>query len=89
MEAKEAVKIAVKYVSELFERERISNLGLEEVDFDSETGSWNVTVGFSRPWDHKTGFLLGTEPESPTRTYKVVELDGASGVVRSITIWEH
>ncbi len=46
------VTVAVNYVSELFEHEKISNLGLEEIEFDDRAGEWLVTVGFSRPWDY-------------------------------------
>ena len=55
MQVKEAVTAAKTYVADLFSDEQIRNIGLEEVEFDETAGVWNVTVGFSRPWDdHET-----------------------------------
>jgi hypothetical protein len=45
MEVKEAVKIAKAYLADLFEGERIKNLGLEEVEYDEFTQSWGITLG--------------------------------------------
>ncbi len=51
MDVKQAVEMAKNHIKDLFENEGISNLGLEEVDFDDQTSVWYVTIGFSRPWD--------------------------------------
>ena len=51
MDVKDAVNAAKTYVAQLFADEGLSNLGLEEVEFDDGSGAWRVTVGFSRPWD--------------------------------------
>jgi hypothetical protein len=51
MEVKDAVKIAKDYVSDVFAEEQISNLGLDETEYDQDTGRWLITVGFSRPWN--------------------------------------
>ena len=48
-DAKEAIGLAKRYVAEFFGDEGVSNIGLEEVFLES--GLWDVTVGFSRPWD--------------------------------------
>jgi hypothetical protein len=48
MDVKEAVQAAKHYVSDLFSDEGASNLRLEEVEFDGDAGTWNITVGFSR-----------------------------------------
>ena len=57
MNVKEAVGLAVNHIRDLFEHEDISNLGLEEVEFDSDMQQWVVTVGFSRPWDYPSNTL--------------------------------
>lgn len=49
MDVKQAVEMAKNHIKDLFENEGISNLGLEEVDFDDQTSVWYVTIGFSRP----------------------------------------
>ena len=46
----EAVKKSKSYVNELFGPEGISDLGLEEVEYDDSSNSWLVTLGFNRPW---------------------------------------
>ena len=51
MDVKAAVRTAKEYVADLLADEGIINLGLEEVVFDEGDGTWNVTVGFSRPWE--------------------------------------
>jgi hypothetical protein len=84
MDVKHAVDIAKKYVGELFVQEGISNLGLEEVEFDEQMGEWRVTVGFSRPWDSIGGIAgFATQP-NPRRSYKVVRISDASGLVVSV-----
>lgn len=82
MDVKEAVKLAIKYVADLFEEEQIKNLGLEEVEFEEGTDSWHVTIGFSRPWDNvSVGLMLrGTL----SRSYKVVAINNSTGVVLSV-----
>lgn len=79
MDVKEAVARAKAYVSELFGYENISNLGLEEVEFDQATGDWLVTVGFSRPWD--TPAVFGQQPQ---RSYKVLRISDLTGTALSV-----
>ena len=91
MNVKEAVKVALEYVADLFKRESLSNIGLEEVVFDSATNEWKVTVGFSRPWDYdRPGTLKGmfdpTREKQARREYKVVHVDAETGEVRSVEI---
>ncbi len=52
MDVKEAVRTAKKYVAELFTDETIANGGLEEVEFNNTSNNWEVTIGFSRPWQN-------------------------------------
>jgi hypothetical protein len=85
MAAKEAVRRALELAKEIFTDEKITNLGLEEVDYDTARKAWLITVGFSRPWDYRqkesSGWgvnpLLqsadGYEPQ-PAREYKIVQL---------------
>jgi hypothetical protein len=87
MDVKDAVAAAKKYVAELFGPEGMSNLGLEEVEFDEQAGEWRVTIGFSRPWDSVTGWAVLTTPPpetNPRRSYKVVRISDATGAAISV-----
>lgn len=88
MDAKEAVSIAKTYVVELFANEGVSDLGLEEVEFDDGAGVWKVTVGFSRPWDRISASsaiaLMAQGGASISRSYKVVRIDDPTGRVVSV-----
>jgi hypothetical protein len=89
MEVREAVKKAMEYFSEVFAEERPGNIGLEEVVLNDETDAWEITVGFSRPWDYQpAGLGSSLYPKPPTRQYKVVMVDNATGAVKSIKIRE-
>jgi hypothetical protein len=80
---KDVVTIAVNHVSDLFEHEGISNLGLEEIEFDDQVGEWFVTVGFSRPWDYPQGALnlLATPSGRPKRSFKTVRVNKSGEVL--------
>ncbi len=85
MEVKEAVSLAIKYVGDLFASESLSNLGLEEVEFDGDSNEWTVTVGFSRPWDYpKGGLAVLGEGIRPERSFKLVVINDNSEMVIAI-----
>lgn len=87
MDVKEAVAAAKKYVGELFAQEGITNLGLEEVEFDEQAREWRVTVGFSRPWDTVSGWAaLAAQPPqtNPRRSYKIVRISDTTGEAVSV-----
>lgn len=87
MEVKEAVAVAKAHISDLFESENILNLGLEEVEFDDDSKMWDVTVGFSRPWDRRPESPLGQiagHASTPRRSYKVVRIYDRTGKVKSV-----
>ena len=86
MNVKEAVELAKDHIRDLFEKEQISNPGLEEVEFDDHSRTWNVTIGFSRPWDEAPNALaaMAQQISTPNRSYKVVSIDDPTGTVRSL-----
>ncbi len=89
MEVKEAVKVALEYVSDAFSDEKLSNLGLEEVVYDDLDETWKITVGFSRPWDYPRHSIATMANPSllaraASRTYKVVEIRDSDGEVTAI-----
>jgi hypothetical protein len=99
---KEAVTKAIESIADMFEAENLENIGLEEVSLNETENVWEITVGFSRPWDK--GSLMGdlarqankfqldlmrnSNPLAVKRAYKVVKVDSASGMVKSIKIRE-
>ena len=81
--------MAIVYVTDIFETENPENIGLEEVFLNEHGNVWEVTVGFSRPWDHQKGGLLATmQALNPTRQYKTVKIDNETEEVKSIKIRE-
>jgi hypothetical protein len=48
LDVQDAIKKARDYVGEIFKDEPIADIGLEEVEFD--TDSWKITIGFNRIW---------------------------------------
>ena len=85
MDVKEAVKTAKDYLNDLMADEGIVNVGLEEVQYDEAAEKWNVTVGFSRPWDRKSSFAAAvSEAGRPDRSYKVLRINDADGRVESL-----
>lgn len=51
MDVKDAIRVAKDYVNEVLTDEQVTNLGLEETEFDPASGCWSITLGFSRPWN--------------------------------------
>lgn len=97
MNAKEAVAAAKTYVEEMFADEQITDLGLEEVEFEDATNCWRITVGFSRPQIAETynknpfnelrkgGSLIEMMREKAlSRSYKVVTINDNSAQVVSV-----
>ena len=84
MEVKEAVRTAKAYVTELFAGEEITNVGLEEVQFDESTDDWKITIGFSRPWDRRNALTSALTSRCLGRSYKVLAIDDKTGRVGSL-----
>ena len=72
MDVKQAVKAARKYVVSLYDEEEITDIGLEEVEFDYCSEHWRVTIGFSRPWDKAKSVPIRIADVQRPRSYKVV-----------------
>lgn len=73
---KEAVKLAFEYVHDLFQAEQLTDVGLEEVEYNDALASWLVTIGFSRPWDTARGALavIAGANGLRARSFKVVKI---------------
>ena len=81
LKASEAIEIAKKELLFLFRDEQLLNLGLEEIEL-ADSASWNITLGFSRPWNNLNNPAIAALT-NPRRTYKVVNV-GSGGEVLSI-----
>lgn len=93
MKPAEAVAIAKAYLVETFEAEGISRLALEEIDFDPDDGTWNITLGFLREAEQRLDvppFLrsLSVDAAAAPRIYRVVKVRDADGSMASIKIRE-
>ena len=84
MDVKAVAQRAKTYVVDLFDDEEISNVGLEEVEFDDSLDKWIVTIGFSRPWDRKTTLNVALGERRPGRSYKVLHIADTDGRVLSL-----
>ena len=84
MDVKEAAKLAKEYVADLFADEGIANIGLEEIQLESDGHFWKVTVGFSRPWDHGGLATMTLGQKGLRRSYKVLQIDNLTGNVESV-----
>ena len=85
MNVKEAAKLAKHYVADLFSEEGINNVGLEEIELVGGDGMfWEVTIGFSRPWDHGGLATVTLGQKGLRRSYKVLLIDDDNGNVASV-----
>lgn len=87
---KDAVKTAKKMAEELYEGEKISHLGLEEVTFSEEKKEWLVTLGYQSFRTRKKQTTLGSyvpETEEETlREYKTLRIDAETGEFKGMKI---
>ena len=81
MDVKEAAKLAKQYVANLFADEGITNVGLEEITLKRPENVWDVTVGFSRPWDHGGLATIVVGQTGLRRSYKQLRIDDRNGDV--------
>jgi len=86
MEVQEAIRLAKDYVTNVFQDEDPTNVGLEEVEFDETDQIWNVTIGFSRPWNSTKSLLANISGEAlpKKRAYKVVRIRDNDGKMVAI-----
>ena len=84
MDVKAVAQRAKTYVVDLFDDEEISNVGLEEVEFDDALDRWIVTVGFTRPWDQKNVLTAALGEGQSGRSYKVLHIADTDGRVLSL-----
>jgi|SRR5947209_3581891 hypothetical protein len=85
MMVSDAIRVAKDWILRTLGEEGISNLGLEEVEFNETSGNWEVTLGFSRPWNSaRSSVAAFTGDPLPKRTYRVVYVADATGEVTAV-----
>ena len=85
MDVKQAIVQAKSYVRKLFEEESPVNVALEEVEFDTDTNDWLITIGFSRTFGNSSNSISAMAGVSdPRRSYKIVRISDETGDVRSL-----
>ncbi len=84
MDVKQAIRSAKEYVISLYDEEDITNIGLEEVEFDGLSDRWRVTVGFSRPWDRVKSTPIPISDVRRPRSYKLVLINDSDGQIVSL-----
>ena len=95
MDVKEAARTARAYIADLFADENVQHVCLEEVEFDDVAEIWNITIGFSRPWELSKDPLKNSassfpvwlpelNPPTPQRSYKIVRVRDSDGCVISV-----
>ena len=86
MDVKDAIQKTKQYVGDLFADEQISDLGLEEVEYDRKRDTWAITLAFSRPWNNPRSraqellHKLGAD-SMLMRAYKVVMISGDGNII--------
>jgi hypothetical protein len=85
MDVKTAVGTAKQWLANVLTDEGISNVGLEEVEFDEQRGVWLITLGFSRPWNTvKNAFTAISGEPAARRAYRVIAVKEPDGEVVSM-----
>ena len=82
IEVREAVRIAMEAMGELYAGEQVPHLTLEEVELGKDGANWIVVVSFSRSFAKTT--IEAMTGQQGTTTYKKLEIDAETGVVRSM-----
>lgn len=95
MEAREAVRVAKRYVADIFSDETISEIGLDEIEFSEGANQWRITIGFRRPFSPHPQETPAWRPKLLTehnyvseRWYRIVTIDDLSGEVLSMKALE-
>lgn len=83
MKALQAIAKAKEHVAEMFQDENISNIGLEEIEYIEQGGRWQITIGFSRPWDQPLG-IAAQMGGRRGRTFKLVTINDSDGEIVSV-----
>jgi len=88
---KEAVQAAEQWVRELYPKQELEHLRLEEVTLSEDDRYWRITLGWVEPavqMPASISFALGKDIHVLPRVYKTLEVDAETGAVKSMKIRE-
>lgn len=89
MDAKQAVRKAIEYITDIYADANIEHVDVEEIAFDEKAGAWKITIGFFRNWRQPMLSLQALTRMEPrqwkNRTFKVVQINDSDGRVLSMT----
>ncbi len=86
MEIGEAVRKAKEHLLAVLADEAPTNVGLEEVIQRGDPPIWEVTIGFSRPWNTvRNAFTAISGEPAQKRAYRTLSIDDATGRLLAIT----
>jgi hypothetical protein len=88
---KQAVNNAMLFVVELYGKDKLENLLLEEIELSDDESYWFVTIGFNViEEDLSSGILRSMRTRASTdkgpRIYKQIKIDAETGVPLSLKI---
>lgn len=84
IDVKQAVKISLEYIKELYSGDEIRDLSLEEIEISEDNKFWLVTLAFTKQMmQHLNPMEAMTGPKY-SRFYKEIKIDAESGLVRSM-----
>lgn len=86
IDVKEAVRLAKVFAADLLAAEKISGLGLEAVERSADGHDWLVTLGFTKRFPSRRRQLIPVP--GPDREYKVFQVDGESGAVVAMKVFD-
>ena len=86
MDVKAAVGNAKQWLANVLQDEGVSNVGLEEVEFDREHGLWLITLGFSRPWNTARNAFTAISGEPARRAYRIIAVKEPNGEIVSMKL---
>jgi hypothetical protein len=79
----EAVQRATEILKELYPDQELRHLLLEEIE-RGPAGTWNVTLGFTRPGTLAAGMATAV-PQPGNRVYKRIRIDAETGEFQGMT----
>ena len=81
MDVTEAAQVAKKHLATVFSGESISDVYLEEVEFDDSSDNWKITIGFNRLKPFRNPLAAKLEVPDSRRCYKIVRIRGNGDMV--------
>ena len=89
VDAKQAVKMAMEYLNEMYDTKEFKDVMLEEVELSEDNRYWNVTIGFARRQvstsEGPMASLVG-KTEQYKREFKIFTIDAKNGIEKLLEV---